>query len=134
MTDADFALADSDFDDLPRTLRRERELRAREARERKEQEERARDGRSLDAFGDPPPYLARVRPPPSVYGDDPIAASVQRFDVPFLRLAGFFLKAVLAAIPALILLGVLLYFAGKGLEAYFPELVHMKILITFPNA
>lgn len=135
MTDANFALADdSDFDDLPRTFRRERELRAREARERKAREERARDGHSLDTFGDPPPYLARARPAPVVYGDDPIAASVQRFDVPFLQLSVFFLKAVLAAIPALILLGVILYFAGKGLEAYFPEFVRMKILITFPNA
>lgn len=133
MTDANFALADGDFDDLPRTLRRERELRQREARERKEREERTRDGRSLDALGDPPPYLVRVRPQPVVYGDDPIAASVHRFDVPFVQLAAFFLKAVLAAIPAFVLLGVILYFAGKGLEAYFPELVRMKILITFPG-
>jgi hypothetical protein len=58
---------------------------------------------------------------------------VQRFDVPFLRLAMFFMKAVLAAIPALILLGAILYFMGKGLEAYFPELIRMKILITFPQ-
>ncbi len=139
MTDANFALvdsdlADSDFDDLPRTLRRERDLRAREARERKEREERARDGRSFDALGDPPPYLARARPAPMAYADAPVPASVHRFDVPFLRLAGFFLKAVLAAIPAILLLGVILYFAGKGLEAYFPELVRMKILITFPSA
>lgn len=83
-------------------------------------------------LGDPPSYLARARPA-AMYGDDPIPASVQRFDVPFLRLVAFFLKAVLAAIPALILLGVILYFAGKGLEAYFPELVRMKIMITFPG-
>lgn len=129
MTDANFPLtADSDFDDLPRTLRREKEARARAARERE------RDGRGMDAIlGDPPSYLARGRPAPPIYGDDPIPASVQRFDVPFLRLVTFFLKAVLAAIPALILLGVILYFAGKGLEAYFPELVRMKIMITFPG-
>lgn len=133
MTDANFALADSDFDDLPRTLRRERDLRAREARERKEREDRDRDGRSLDALGDPPPYLARARPAPIAYVDDPVPASVHRFDVPFLQLSGFFLKAVLAAIPALLVLTVILYFAGKGLEAFFPELVRMKILITFPN-
>ena len=134
MTDANLALtADSDFDDLPRTLRRERELRAREARERKEREERERGGRTLDALGDPPPYLARTLMPPVAYGDDPIPASVHRLDVPFLRLVLFFLKAVLAAIPALILLGVILYYAGKGLEAYFPELVRMKILISFPG-
>ncbi|HRQ27329.1 hypothetical protein [Hyphomicrobium sp.] len=134
MTDANFALtADSDFDDLPRTLRRERALRDREARERKAREERERDGPSLDRLGEPPSYLARSFPPPVAYGDDPIPASVQRFDVPFVKLAAFFLKAVLAAIPALILLGVILYFAGKGLEAYFPDLVRMKILISFPG-
>ncbi len=132
MTDANFPLtADSDFDDLPRTLRREKEARAREARER---EKRERDGRGMDAIlGDPPSYLARGRSAQPVYGDDPVPASVQRFDVPFFRLVTFFLKSVLAAIPALILLGGILYFAGKGLEAYFPELVRMKIMITFPG-
>jgi len=137
MTDANFPLsADSDFDDLPRTLRREKEARAREARERqnRERDGRSMDGRAMDAIlGDPPSYLARGRSAPPIYGDDPIPASVQRFDVPFLRLVTFFLKAALAAIPALILLGVILYFAGKGLETYFPELVRMKIMITFPG-
>jgi hypothetical protein len=137
MTDVNFPLtADSEFDDLPRTLRREKEARARaarEAREREESRERNKDRASMDAtLGEPPSYLAR-RAVPVVYGDDPLPASVQRFDVPFLRLAIFFLKAVVAAIPALILLGVILYFAGKGLEAYFPELVRMKIMITFPG-
>jgi len=142
MTDVNFPLtADSDFDDLPRTLRREREARARQAREAKEREQRERDGRSSASsgsmsaapLGDPPAYLSRGRAMPQMYGDEPMPASVQRFDVPFGRLALFFLKAVIAAIPALILLGVILYFAGKGLEAYFPELVRMKILITFPS-
>lgn len=132
MTDANFPLtADSDFDDLPRTLRRERDARAREARER---ERRARDGHGMDAaLGDPPSYLARGRSGPSSYDGEPVAASVRSFDVPFVRLVAFFIKAVLAAIPALMLLGVILYFAGKGLEAYFPELVRMKIMITFPG-
>lgn len=135
MTDTNFPLtADSDFDDLPRTLRREKEARAREAREARDRERQERDKRTMDAtFGDPPSYLARTRAVPAVYGDDPVAAAVHRFDVPFLHLVGFFLKSVLAAIPALILLGVILYFAGKGLEAYYPELVRMKIMITFPG-
>ncbi len=135
MTDANFPLtADSDFDDLPRTLRRERDSRARQAREVKEREQQARDGRTMAAsMGDPPAYLSRGRSQLPMYGDDPIPAAVQRFDVPFLKLAMFFMKAVLAAIPALILLGAILYFAGKGLEAYFPELVKMKIMITFPQ-
>ncbi len=45
----------------------------------------------------------------------------------------FFLKAVLAAIPALILLGALIWFAGDMLQKFFPELIKMKISITFPN-
>ncbi|HYD16131.1 MAG TPA: hypothetical protein VEA77_07000 [Hyphomicrobium sp.] len=134
MTDANFPLtADSDFDDLPRTLRREKEKRARAAREARERDKPDRDGRTIDTtLGDPPSYLAR-RPAPVVYGDDPVPASVQRFDVPFFRLMAFFVKAVLAAIPAIFLLGVILYFAGKGLEVYYPELVRMKIMITFPG-
>ncbi len=133
MTDTNFPLtADSDFDDLPRTFRREKEARAREAREARERQEREK--RSMDgSLGEPPTYLARTRPAPAAYGDEPVAAAVQRFDVPFLHLVVFFMKCVLAAIPALILLGVILYFAGKGLEAAFPELVRMKIMITFPR-
>lgn len=88
----------------------------------------------MDAnLGDPPSYLARTRQAPVAYGDEPVAAAVQRFNAPFLHLVMFFLKAVLAAIPAMILLGAILYYAGKGLEAYYPELVRMKIMITFPE-
>jgi hypothetical protein len=136
MSDVNFPLtADADFDDLPRTVRREKEARAREAREARERARRDRDERRLEpAFGDLPSCLSRDRPaPPPVYGDEPVAAAVRRFDVPFLHLMAFFLKAVVAAIPALMLLGVILYFAGKGLEAYFPEFVRMKIMIMFPG-
>jgi len=132
MTDTNFPLtADADFDDLPRTLRREKEARAREARER---EQRAREHSSMDsARGDPPSYLSRPRQSPVPYGDDPVPAAVQRFDVPFVSLMLFLVKVVLAAVPALIVLGTMLYAMGKGLEAYFPDLVRMKILITFPG-
>jgi hypothetical protein len=124
MTDVNFPLmADGEFDDLPRTLRREKEARAREARDRKQ---------SMDASrGDPSAYYAR--PMPMTYGDDPVAAAVRRFDVPFLHLMMFFMKAMLAAIPALLLLGAILYFAGQALATHFPDLVRMKILITFPG-
>ncbi len=47
-------------------------------------------------------------------------ATVVRFDVPFTHLMGFFIKAVFAAIPALILLGVLLWFAGSLLKTLLP--------------
>lgn len=122
MTDVNFPLtADSDFDDLPRTLRREKEARARQ-----------RQQQSMAASrGDPPTYLAHATPP--VYGDDPIPATVRRFDVPFLHMMMFFIKAVLAAIPALVLLGAVLYFAGQAIATHFPELVRMKILVTFPG-
>ena len=132
MSDVNFPLtADADFDDLPRTVRREKEARAREARERTRREQTER--RMEPTLGDLPSCLSRERPTPPAYGDDPVAAAVHRFDVPFLHLVTFFLKAVVAAVPALILLGVILYFAGKGLEAYYPELVRMKIMITFPG-
>ncbi len=77
-------------------------------------------------------YLAR-NPVPVMYGDDPMPAAVRRFEVPFVHLMLFFLKAVVAALPALALLGVILWFGGQALEAQFPELIKMKIMITFPN-
>lgn len=128
MSDANFPLtADSEFDDLPRTLRREKEARAREARER---------GRAMDtSMGSAPPYMGHghTHPAPVMYGDEPIAAAVRRFNVPFIHLIGFFLKCALAAIPALVLLGALFYVASKGLETYYPELIRMKIMISFPG-
>jgi len=66
------------------------------------------------------------------YDDDRV--TVARFDVPFGRLVLFFLKAVLAAIPALILLGVLLYGGGQLLKMFFPWLVQAEILVRFPNS
>ena len=111
-------------DDLPRTFRREREARERQALER-------------DA---PPPLLRKTsaphRPPP-----DPVAASalpgesvtVTRFEVPFGHLAKFFVKAVFAALPALILLTVVLWGVGEVLQRYFSWLLKMRILIQFPG-
>ncbi len=123
MTDIDYPLSgEADFDDLPRTLRREREARAREAREREQGA-----GSVPHVFGRSDGYTGA---PPV---NDPPPAAVTRFDVPFGHLALFFLKAVIAAIPALILLGIILWFAGQLLQTFFPELVKMKILIGFPN-
>ena len=56
-----------------------------------------------------------------------------RFDVPFLSLMTFFIKSVFAAVPALILLGVMLWLAGDVLRTLFPWLVKMQILIRFPS-
>jgi hypothetical protein len=82
------------------------------------------------------------RPQPQIYAaadvspkidDLTVPASVHRFDVPFVHLVTFFLKAVIAGIPALILIGVILWSAGEVLQAIFPSLIKMKILISFPN-
>jgi hypothetical protein len=123
-------IGDDPADDLPRTFRREKEAREREARDRAARD-RAPAAPSLspspDAYVDPAP---QVQP---VIADMPFPAVVRGIDVPFLQLMTFFLKAVLAAIPALILLGVILWFAGHLLQGLFPDLVKMKILISFPN-
>jgi hypothetical protein len=125
-----------DQEDLPRTFRREKEARAREARERAEQERAAAPTLPM---GNPD---RRPLPRPDTYasgeldtGDDPqlVPASVRRFDVPFVDLVTFFLKAVIASIPALFLLGAILWVMGAALEALFPALIKMKILISFPN-
>lgn len=127
MASVDFPLtADEGSDDLPRTLRRERDARQRAAREK---EEKARAATLTHDFG-----VSDERRDKVLAVDAPSGTSVTRFDVPFGHLMLFSIKAVLAAIPALFLLGVLLWFAGALLKAYFPELVHMQILISFPKA
>jgi hypothetical protein len=104
-------------DDLPRTIRREREARDREARER----------------------AAVVPTGPTAWersGDFRMpapAATVTAFDVPFGKLIMFFIKAVFAAIPALLLLTALLWLFGQGLQSTFPQLLKMKILIYVPQ-
>ena len=124
MSDHHLAMAaDGGMDDLPRTLRRERDAREREARERDYQ--MSSQATMMTAERDAPV------PPP--FADDLQMSAVRRLDVPFMHLMLFFMKAVFAAIPALIILGVLLWLAGAGLQAFFPQLVKMKILISFPN-
>jgi hypothetical protein len=105
-------------DDLPRTIRRERDAqREREAREREARERQP-------AIAMPTPRresdiaLEAPRSP---------LATVVDFDVPITRLAKFFLKAVFAAIPALLALMALLWVLGHTLQMFFPQLVKMKI-------
>lgn len=121
-------IGDEPVDDLPRTFRREKEAREREARERAARERAAAPSLTTS----PDAYQAAAEAEPFV-ADMPYPAVVRRFDVPFLHLVAFFLKAVLAAIPALFVLGVILWFAGHLLQAFFPALVKMKILISFPG-
>lgn len=101
-------------DDLPRTIRRERDAREREARE---QQARERE----------PSIAARAIEREGAYGMPAPAATVTAIDVPFLRLMMFFIKAVFAAIPAMLALTALLWLFGQGLQSYFPQLLKMKI-------
>ena len=61
--------------------------------------------------------------------DDPPAGTVTRFRVPFVHLVWFFLKAVLAAVPALILLAAILWGFGQLLKLFWPHMVLFEILI-----
>jgi hypothetical protein len=124
-------LADEGIDDLPRTLRRERDARERAAREEEERKRRATRTHDFEPLAPslaPASYAA-----PKHAGADAVPAIVTRFDVPFLGLVTFFIKAVVAAVPALFLLGVMLWLAGDALKTLFPWLVKMQILIRFPG-
>lgn len=118
--------ADGDMEDLPRTLRREKEARAREARDREASGLSAQAPEPMGYNADR--YAAPYEPA------DTYPAAVRAIEVPFFQLMLFFIKAVFAAIPALIILAGLLWLGGQALEAAFPELLKAKILITFPNS
>ena len=90
-------------DDLPRTIRREREAQ-REARERERQaREREAAAVSVPSIEHEGAYGALASPP----------ATVTDIDVPFVRLMTFFIKAVFAAIPALVVLTAILWLFGQ---------------------
>ncbi len=134
MAGPDFGSFSDDTDDLPRTLRREKEARAREARERAARERAAAPTLSTgidDDYSRPQPQIYRSAETEPCIGNAPVAATVRAFDVPFARLVTFFLKAAIAAVPGVLLLGVILWFVGAGLEMAFPQLIKMKILIGF---
>ncbi|MEL6374018.1 MAG: hypothetical protein AAFR04_08610 [Pseudomonadota bacterium] len=117
-TMADSPYSISADDDLPRTFRRAREEQARARNE---------DAFAMSAVDEPTAPLT----PPEATGHDVPAGVVTSIKVPFFSLMMFFIKAVLAAIPALILLGALLWGAGQLLTTYFPWLLKAKILIQF---
>ena len=102
-------------DDLPRTIRREREARERQARERQ-----AAAAPVLER--DVAPALEMPAP----------AATVVDIDMPFAKLAMFFMRAAFAVIPALIVLTAILWAFGQTLQLFFPQLLKMKILIYMP--
>ena len=111
------------------------EARAREARERAAQERAAAPSLStgIDDYSRLQPQIYRSSGDGPRINNEPIAATVRAFDVSFVRLVTFFLKAVVAAIPAILLLGVVLWVIGTGLEMVFPQLIKMKILIGFSS-
>jgi hypothetical protein len=132
VTNSHFSLtADDGIDDLPRTLRREREARERAKRE---EEERKRRATLTHDFEPGPPAAAHSGyPGPGPAEHDAVPAVVTRFDVPFVRLMTFFIKAVFAAIPALIILGALLWLAGDVLKGMYPGLINTEVIIRVPR-
>ena len=136
MTDGKYPPLTDNMDDLPRTLRRERENRDRQQREQQAQLSREPAGRAQlpanQSYGMPEPANPYDQPySPADTG--PARVTVTRIKVPFVALMAFFIKAVLAAIPALLLLIAMLWGLGIALQTYFPELIKMKILISFPG-
>jgi len=111
-------------DDLPRTLRREKEAREREARER----DPAVHTASQDSMA---PHYSDFYDGQGYETDE---VSVRYLQIPFFHLMIFFIKATFAAIPALIILGAMLYGAGQILKIYFPWLIQAEILIRLPNS
>ena len=114
-------------DDLPRTLRRERDARERE------REQRERDA-AMAAQSQPYPQPGFQQ---QDYGNPdqalyplPGSGTVNRLEIPFFHLVWFFVKAVFAAIPALLLLTALLFAGGQVLKRFFPDLRHFEIIVT----
>jgi hypothetical protein len=124
VTDRNAAFSDA-ADDLPRTLRREREARERAAQPLGTSSTSASSAASSIGFVPEPawPADASMATP----------AVVTAFDVPFSRLVVFCMKLVFAAIPALVLLTVVLWVFGHLLMTYLPWLVKVQILIRVPN-
>ena len=115
-------------DDLPRTIRRERD--AKEAREREARQRDARERLSMEPSGFTV-FEPQIRYQPAAAAAP--AGAAAGLDVPFSKLMAFFIKAVFAAIPALIVFTALLWVAGQGLQALFPDLVKLKVLIYVPK-
>ena len=134
MSDAKYPQAAENLDDLPRTLRREREQRDRVAREQQHNtQSAAQPSTSWDRGGPRPEPANPYDTPHASTGDAPADATVRRLKVPFFSLVGFYIKSVFAAIPALLILIAMLYALGVALQTYFPWIIKTKIVITFPG-
>ena len=120
--DRNAGLGDGNSEDLPRTLRREREA-----------QQRAQQQQQRHAAPPPPAPMHPTQEHDWSHDDGPQPAIVTAIKVPFFRLMFFFLKAVIAAIPAIILLGAILWGLGHLLMTYYPWLVKVQILIHVPK-
>ncbi|MGI9424867.1 MAG: hypothetical protein ACR2PA_16845 [Hyphomicrobiaceae bacterium] len=105
-------------EDLPRTLRREKEARARE---------REAEAQSAQHAVETHDYVSE-----ETYEPDPV--TVTRLNIPFLHLMVFFIKAVFAAIPAMLIFVVICVLIGEALQAYIPELRQFELIIRTPLA
>jgi hypothetical protein len=128
VADTNFAMM-GEADDLPRTLRREKEARERAAREAEARKRNATLTHDYDNN-----HRAAADDRAARAGEFAAGGGVVTgFDVPFLALMQFFIKAVFAAIPALIILAVMLWFAGAALKSAYPGLVHTEVVIRVPR-
>jgi hypothetical protein len=125
-------------DDIPQTFRRERDAREKEARDRearerdaRERETAARNAKAAKTFPSATDPALRDYTLPDI---SPMQDGVKvvSLDIPFFRLMAFFIKAVFAAIPALLVLIGILWTIGQIAQTYMPWLVKMRILIQFP--
>ena len=96
-------------EDLPRTLRREKEAREREAQERDQ------PTHSAIPPNDDYEYVEEI-------AYDPEGVTVTRLNIPFFHLMFFFIKAVFAAIPAILLLVAVCILIGETLQSQLPWL------------
>ena len=115
-------------DDLPRTLRREREARERTGG--------TGSGSGISGFGAPSHSASQPAYAPEPGMSEHVMVSgntVTDIRIPFFRMTMFCFKLVFAAIPALILLGCFIWLAGHALMTYAPWLVKLQILIRVPN-
>ncbi|MEM9359394.1 MAG: hypothetical protein AAGB04_24690 [Pseudomonadota bacterium] len=96
-------------EDLPRTLRREKEAREREA------QDRDAPPQSVSQPDDDYDYVEEI-------AYDPEGVTVTRLDISFFHLMLFFIKAAFAAIPAMIIFVAVCILIGETLQSQLPWL------------
>ena len=117
-------------DDLPRTLRRERDAREREREQRDRDAAMAAQAQPYPQPGFPSQDYGRQDYPSADAYPMPGSGVVNRLEIPFTHLVWFFIKAVFAAIPALLLLTALMFAGGQALKMFFPWARHFEIKVN----